>query len=161
MVCRRFQISTNRFERRVGNRGNWCHGLNRTWDWRWFSRELGQISLGRFELGQLIGRATVVKLCSKLCLRRQGVSLDTLKHITIEKHAEATLLWLSALAANGEGVIPTIGVEQARHQRRAKHITNGLSRHASTQSLHLLARDKVTLHNFGFVNQIAGTSRQA
>jgi hypothetical protein len=59
------------------------------------------------------------------------------------------------LAANGEGVVPTVRMEHAGHQRSAQHITYGLTRHANTQGLHLLTRDKIALHDFWFVNEVA------
>ena len=52
------------------------------------------------------------------------------------------------------------GWENSNGAHLELHIAHRLARHARTQGLHLLARDKVALHDLGLVNQVARTSRE-
>jgi hypothetical protein len=94
MVYGHFQKSTSRFKRRISHKASRCCRLNGASCRRRLGRKLGQISFACLERWQLSGRAAVVELGCKLCLRRQWVTFNAIEHITFKEHTESALLRL-------------------------------------------------------------------
>ena len=75
----------------------------------------------------------------KFGLAGQFIAFGAGELVLLKVNGQAKLLRRHTLAANGKGVVPTVGVEHAGQQRGAQDVAHLRAAHARAQGLALLA----------------------